>query len=127
MKFCNDLMNTKNNCSRWQLPSGWQLPSFKHRNSEEALDFEHLRNLYSFLYFQLGIFSCELGKKEDIFNWEYDPILAIKLAQKIPGMFLGDWYSHAQSTLFLNNSHAHSTLFLNNSHAHSIKLTSHLS
>ena len=60
-------MNTKNNCL------GLYLPSFKHRNSEEVLDFEDFINFNSFFLFcnfHLGIYSCRLGKKDD-------PILAI--------------------------------------------------
>ena len=69
-------MSTENNCL------GSHLPSFKHCNSDVALDFEDFRIFYSVFLFcnfkKLGIFSCGLGKKDTIFNWEYDPIMDMK-------------------------------------------------
>ena len=59
---------------------GWHLTSFKH--SEVALDFKDF-NFFSILFFlfcnfQLGTFYYAVGKKDAIFNWEYDWISAIK-------------------------------------------------
>ena len=67
-------MNTKNSCL------GWHLPSFIHCDSEVAHDFKDFRTFYSIFFncnFLLGFFSCGLGKTF-VFNWEYDPICAIK-------------------------------------------------
>ena len=67
----NDLMNRKNNCL-----------GFKHCNSEVAHDFKYFNIFYLvfflFCNFQLGFFLLWIRKKDTIFNWEYDPILAIK-------------------------------------------------
>ena len=67
-------MTRKNKCL------GWHLSSFKHCNYEVAIDLKNIRIFYSCLFcnFELGIFSCGFGKEDTIFNWEYDPILAIK-------------------------------------------------
>ena len=64
LQFCNDLiiMNIKNHCLRWHLPS------FKHCHSEVALDFKNFRIFinnffFHFFNFQLGFFFLWIG------NW----------------------------------------------------------
>ena len=58
-------MNTKNNCLELQVQS------FKHNTSDVAKVSNILEifiQFFNFVNFQLGIFSCEFGKKDTIFN-----------------------------------------------------------
>ena len=69
-------MDTNNYCL------GWQLKSFKHNISDVVHVSNILENFVKFLNFVTFNWEfpvmCDLGKKDTIFNWEYDPISAIK-------------------------------------------------
>ena len=52
---------------------GRHLPSLKHCNNEVALDLKDFKFLFIFLFcnIQLQIFSCGMGKRDTVYNWEY--------------------------------------------------------